>query len=241
MQRQKTKYFLAREQEYMSKLIAGQVKEGEGKKYHEKVLDTYIIIIAQNNVFIGNTALKDQKIFEIDVVPMVVQTKEIYPGNKMYWKFFELTKFKESDSYKGKEINKISPLKEQWLEFLVDCSEQKAKPDRAEIIKKGYEIMKVANWTHDKKTLYWKQKADEEAFFEELKDEKLKLKEGAFKKGKLKGEIKGEISMVKNFIKFGVNTEKFKDGLNFLTSDKVKAEHKDNFIDYIGEHLNECR
>ena len=66
MQRQKTKYFLAREQEYMSKLITNQVKEGEGQQYHEKVLETYIIIIGKSNIFTGNTALKDQKLFEIE-------------------------------------------------------------------------------------------------------------------------------------------------------------------------------
>ena len=36
IQGQRTKYFLAREQEYMAKLIASQVKEGEGKLYHLK-------------------------------------------------------------------------------------------------------------------------------------------------------------------------------------------------------------
>ena len=99
MQGQKQKYFLTREQEYMAKLISGQVKEGQGKQYHEKVLDTYIVVIAKNNMFVGNTALSDQSLFEIDVEPRIVQTGEKYPGNKMHWKFYELEKFKESNQY----------------------------------------------------------------------------------------------------------------------------------------------
>ena len=67
IQGQKKNYFLTREQEYMAKLISGQVKEGEGKLYHDKVLETYIIVIGKANIFLGNTALRDQKLFEIDV------------------------------------------------------------------------------------------------------------------------------------------------------------------------------
>ena len=44
MQREKTLYFLVRSQVYMSKLIAGQVKEGEGDSYN--VLETHILVIA---------------------------------------------------------------------------------------------------------------------------------------------------------------------------------------------------
>lgn len=73
MQRQKTAYFLAREQAYMSKLISKQVKEGEGEKYNEKILDTYIIIIGKQNIFTGNTKLSNQKIYELDVKPVVIQ------------------------------------------------------------------------------------------------------------------------------------------------------------------------
>jgi len=198
MQGQRTKYFLAREQEYMAKLISGQAKEGEGKLYHDKVLETYIIVIGKANIFLGNTALRDQKLFEIDVKPMVMQTNEIVPGNKMHWKFFELPKFQESDNYKS--ISKESPLKEQWLEFLIDCSKQEEAPDRSDIIKRGYEIMKVANWTPDQKALYWKQKMNEIAFLEaqQLQEEEALIKaHEAFEKGQLRGEIKGEIGKIK--------------------------------------------
>ena len=94
----------------MAKLIYGLVKEGQGHEYHEKVLDTYILVIGKENMFIGNTALKGkvlnntqltpQDLFEIDVKPRIKQTGEIVPGNKMHWKFFELPKFKTSGEYK---------------------------------------------------------------------------------------------------------------------------------------------
>jgi predicted transposase/invertase (TIGR01784 family) len=198
MQGQKTKYFLPREQEYMAKLISLQVKEGEGKLYHEKVLETYIIVIGKSNIFVGDTKLQNQKLFEIDVQPMVIQTNEIIPGNKMFWKFFELPKFQESDNYRT--IDKDSALKEQWLEFLIDCSKKDEEPDRSEIIKRGYEIMKVANWTPDQKALYWKQKMNEIAFLEaqQLQEEEALIKaHEAFEKGQLRGEIKGEIGKIK--------------------------------------------
>ena len=70
-------------------------------------------------MFIGLTALKDQEMFEIDVEPQIVQTNEPYPGNKMHWKFYELLKFADSNSYKN--ISKESSIKYQWLEFLIDC------------------------------------------------------------------------------------------------------------------------
>jgi predicted transposase/invertase (TIGR01784 family) len=232
MQGQKTKYFLPREQEYMAKLISNQVREGEGKLYHERVLETYIIIIGKSKIFVGDTRLNDQTLFELDVVPMVKQTKEVVPGNKMFWKFFELPKFEESDNYKI--INKDSSLKEQWLEFLIDCSKQEEEPDRDKIIKQGYEIMKVASWDPNIQALYWHQKAVEEDFFETQEE----AKREEFDKGKLKGEIKGEIKAVKGYLKYEVSKEKFTPDLKFLTQDKVKDSLESN-LEYIKNHLED--
>lgn len=233
MQGQKTKYFLPREQEYMSKLISGQVKEGEGKLYHEKVLETYIIVIGKSNIFVGDTKLQNQKIFEIDVQPVVIQTNEVVPGNKMFWKFFELPKFQESANYKN--IDKDSSLKEQWLEFLIECSTKKVEPDRNEIIKKGYEIMKVATWNPDVQALYAHQKAMEQDFLETQEEVKREEFENGELQGKLKGEIKGEISKVKSLIKFGVAQEKIITDLKFLTNEKVKDQFESN-LEYIKAH-----
>ena len=61
----------------------------------------------------------------------------------MYWKFFELPKFEKFA--KDKDINAGSSLKEQWLNFLINCHDQKIMPENvSEIIKAGYEIMKIA-------------------------------------------------------------------------------------------------
>ena len=244
MQGQRTKYFLAREQEYMAKLISNQVKEGEGKLYNEKVLETYIIVIGKANIFFGSTALKDQKLFELDIMPLVMQTYEVVPFNKMFWKFFELPKFKESSNYKS--MSKDSPLKEQFLEFLLDCSEKEEEPDRDEIIKKAYEVMKVAKWDGDKKALYWKQRANEQDFLatqESLKDEmfekgKIKGKIEGKIEGKIKGEIKGEISKVKALMEEGVPQEKIITKLKFLTQAKIFDKLASN-LRYIQNHIND--
>ncbi|XP_065673233.1 uncharacterized protein LOC136090468 [Hydra vulgaris] len=230
VQGQKTAYFLSREKEYMSKLISGQVKDGEGKLYYKKVLDTYIIVICKENVFTGNTALTNQKLFELDVKPTILQTGEVYPGNMMHWKFYELLKFKQSSIYEN--ICKESPLKYQWLEFLIDCSKHQVEPDRNTTIKKGYEIMKVAKWDSDTQALYWKQKMNAQEA-EEIVDETF---EKGMEKGKLKGEIKGEISKVKDFLDFGASHEQNISKLKFLTQDKVKDKIETNLA-YIQEHL----
>jgi predicted transposase/invertase (TIGR01784 family) len=240
MQGQKTKYFLAREQEYMAKLLVGQVKEGQGKLYHEKVLETYIIVITKENVFTGKAEFEKQKLFEIDVEPRIVQTNEPYPNNKMYWKFFELAKFKNNPNYN--KINKLSDLKEQWLEFLIECNKQASEPERNDIIKKGYEIMKMSQWNGDTKALYWKQKQDVEDILREqeelIKDTEQKaFKEGELK-GKLKGEIKGEIKQVKNFIELELPQEKFVSKLHYLNQENFK-NNLDFNLNYIRNNLEE--
>ncbi|WPY01546.1 PD-(D/E)XK nuclease family transposase (plasmid) [Candidatus Trichorickettsia mobilis] len=244
MQGQKTKCFLAREQEYMAKLIVGQVKEGEGKQYNEKMLETYIIVITKENVFTGKADFEKQKLFEIDIEPRIVQTNEPYPDNKMHWKFFELTKFRNSENYK--KIDKDSSLKEQWLEFLIECNKQKTEPERNEIIKKGYEIMKMSKWDADTQALYWKQKQyikdvlqDQEELIQETAEKAYKEGESkGIEKGKIKGEVKGEISKVKNFMELEVPQEKFITKLHYLTQEKFKDNLEYN-LNYIKDHLAE--
>lgn len=139
---------------------------------------------------------------------MVIETGQEMPGNKMHWKFFELPKFVKF--YKNKTIDISNPLKEQWLDFLVKCNTKIEIPgDVHELIKKGYNIMKIANWSEDQRLLYWKQKSNE---IEEIREQKL-LEEKVFNEGKLegikegieqgkwKGEVKGEISKFKDFQK----------------------------------------
>jgi predicted transposase/invertase (TIGR01784 family) len=215
MQHKQKEYFLTRTQEYMSKLIAGQVKEGQGELYHKAVMDTYILVIGKENMFRGEFALKDQSLFEVDIVPTVKQTGEEMPGNKMHWKFFELLKF--AKTYKNVEIDNSHSLKEQWLDFFLKCSTQEEVPANVnDIIKKGYNIMKMANLTHEQKALYWMQKQDELDTLEQIEIEKkeavkeatqLAFKDGfkdgefkGFKEGEFKGKIKGEIKQIKSFM-----------------------------------------
>ena len=202
MQGQKTKYFLAREQEYMAKLISGQVKEGEGALYHAKVLDTYIIVLAKKNLFVGETALKDSSLYEVDVVPMVRQTQEIYPGNKMHWKFFELEKFAlHGDS---QNITKESPLKLQWLDFLLNCAHQSDIPqDRDEVIKKGYHVMDKMSWDPDDRTMHWKNIRNEQEGEQLLADKEAE--------GIAKGEAKGEAKGIKVALKHNPDLDLEKD------------------------------
>jgi predicted transposase/invertase (TIGR01784 family) len=245
IQGQKQNYFLACEQEYMSKLISGQVKEGQGKAYHEKVLDTYIIVIGKSNMFTGNTKLLDHKIFEIDVEPRVVQTNQTVPGNKMHWKFYELPKFKDSVEYKN--IDKGSIIKYQWLEFLLDCSKKEIEPDdRDELIQKGYDIMKVAKWDADTQALYWKARTNEIDAIEQWQLDidtarTEALQEGLAKgelKGKQEGLIKGEINTVKTLIKFNIPQEKIFESLHVLNH-VVQPDQFHNMLDFISAQITE--
>jgi flagellar biosynthesis/type III secretory pathway protein FliH len=160
----------------------------------------------------------------------------------MHWKFFELAKFKEHND--SKNLTKDSDLKYQWLEFLIDCGDQFNEPDRHELIKEGYDIMKMMQWKGDKQALYWKEQVRELDFIENQKEEKEKaftdgkiegIKEGEIKglekglqKGKLKGEIKGEIGKIKMAIENDIPKEKVISKLNYTSM----------HFDIIAEHLN---
>ncbi len=235
MQNKQKDYFLTRTQEYMSKLISGQVKEGQGAEYDTAVLDTHILIIGKQNMFRGKFALKNQNLFEIDVIPTIVQTGEEMPGNKMHWKFFELSKF--AKNYKGVVIDKLHSLKEQWLDFFLRCNTQNEIPDNInDIIKKGYNIMKIANLSNEQKVLYWKEKQDELDALKEQELLKQELAEKAFKEGEFKGIQKEKArSVVKNEIsniKFGIENE--------LPEEKIvkKLNYTKPYFQVIQEHLN---
>jgi hypothetical protein len=201
-------------------------------------------VITKENVFTGKAEFEKQKLFEIDIEPRIIQTNEAYPDNKMHWKFFELAKFKNSSNYT--KINKDSELKQQWLEFLIECNKQKTEPERNEIIKKGYEIMKMSKWDENTQALYWKQKQYVEDVLHEQEEliketEQKAFKEGEFKgftegefKGKLKGEVKGEIKEAKKgFNKFKIEPEKMVEELEFKF---LKTEH----VNYIQDHLDDA-
>lgn len=231
MQRQYKSYFLPRSQEYMAKIISGQVKAGQGNKYNTALMDTYILSIGKQNIFRGTHALTNKQIFEETVVPWVLETGQEVPGNKMHWKFYELKRF--AKSVKNKTINHESSIKEQWLDFLIKCGTQQEVPnDISEIIKKGYEIMKIANWTEDQRTLYWKQKSNEQ---NEIREQELLIRDGE-RKGELKGEIKGEISQAKLAVKFNIEKDKIEPEFKH-----IKGEKFNQLFNYLQseEHINE--
>ena len=105
-----------------------------------------------------------------------------FEGNKMTWKFFELKKFKEF--MKHELIDQHSPLKHQWMKFLLKCQDEEDTPENIPgIIKEGYQIMEMANWTPEQKALY-----DMEIDQEELTLCKV---EKAGVEGKAKGRAEG--------------------------------------------------
>ena len=260
MQREFKDYFLSREQEYMAKIISQQVSVGQSEKYHEAMMDTYIVVMAKNNIF-PDRKLKDEKqqnkfqeVYDLDkknasneiyyhkeIIPMIKGYNIEVPDNKKHWVFCELTKFKKQ--YKNKEVTSIDSLKVQWLDFLINASERESIPSNLDnIIKKGYEIMKMSLWEQDQQIVYWRQKRDQD-----LSEQSLKQKiDGAFKegeekgiqKGKWKGEIKGEIGKIKMGIKYNMKSEQIKNELKFLTNDENTNNFDINFK-YIEEHLSD--
>lgn len=154
-------------------------------------------------------------------MPWVIDKGQEVPGNKMHWKFYELKKF--AKSVKNKIINHESSIKEQWLDFLVKCKRQQEIPDVSEIIKKGYEIMKIANWTEDQRTLYWKQKSNEQ---NEIREQELLIRDGELKE--IKGIVKGEIKQVKMAVKYGIEKSKIEADFEY-----VKGEKLDQLFEYL--------
>jgi predicted transposase/invertase (TIGR01784 family) len=211
MQRAKQPYFLARTQHYMSKLISVQVNEKGGKEYHRDILDTYILVLEKQNLFTGQHKLSDNSLYEIEVEPIVKQTGQVFPGNKMHWKFFELSKFKEHEVYRN--LTKDSSLKHQWLEFLINCGDQLNEPERDDIIKQGYKIMKLAQWSGDKQNLYWLEQARE---FDQIENQKELIQE-AEKKGLVRGKLESDIDKIKIGIEEGWNQTKILSKLTLLS------------------------
>jgi predicted transposase/invertase (TIGR01784 family) len=247
MQRYGHPSFFPREQEYMSKIISHQVKRGEGKEYDKKILKTYIIIIAKNDIFVEKSESESSKFWERDSYPTIHQTGKMYPQNKMYWKFFELSRFEKyvkNKDVKG-TVDKVN-LKFQWLNFLNNCGKAKSMPENVdEIIKKGYNIMKIAKWTPEQKILYWKHQqnvAATEAQLRKAKEIEEKLKEVEKKveeevkkgveKGIEKGVIKTTIETVKNLLAKKI--------MDLKQIKKVFKNFDSKVVEYVATHLDDA-
>ena len=92
------------------------------------------------------------------------------------------------------------------------------------------------------KVLSWKKIVNELDVLEDLEESIKEVFERGKKLGyertKLKGEIKGEISKIKDLLDFGVSPEKIIPKLKFLTRDEVKDKLESN-IAYIQKHLED--
>ena len=225
MQRKNKDYFVPRTQDYMAKLLSTQVKEGEGQQYHIKLSDTYILVLAKQNLFVGDYKLAGDSnaCYEKTFAPTCKELgNQEMPGNKMHWKFFELNKFKTFT--KNTTIDDSHLLKEQWLDFLINCDSHLDIPNKINtIIQEGYKIMKMANWNSDQINKYYKLKANE---YDEQITKENELKQAEFKgelKGKWKGEYKGEIGKIKMGIEAKWEDEKILKKLNHA---------KDKFSDF---------
>ncbi|AVP87063.1 hypothetical protein phytr_1020 [Candidatus Phycorickettsia trachydisci] len=144
MQKRHKDYFLSRMQTYMSLLTMGHVQRGDSAKYHLKLRDTYILIIAKENIFKGQDAIFKDGVeddsYEKVVVPCIKGLGQEVPQNKLHWVFFELDRFAESIAQKKRE--EYTP-KEQWLDFLLNCPIMTSIPsDIDPIIQNAYRVMK---------------------------------------------------------------------------------------------------
>ena len=233
MQRRGEEYFLARTQDYMAKILSSQVTKSDGgKKYHLAMDKTYMLVVSKAQLFLkGNQVPGDTLImYEKTIVPMIKELGVEVPGNKMYWKFFELPKFK--NYIKNQQISYDSDLKEQWLDFLLNCSECNEIPeDRNDIIKRGYEIMKIANWTKEDRDAYELSKLKEAYALKEEEAMKQEAEKIGFDKGLEKGKwhekYKGEISKIKMGLEANLEDEKILKNLSY-TKDKF-SEFKTYF------------
>ena len=148
VQRQYKDYFLSRSQYYMAKAINLQMQDGQSKLYKDKMLPIYLLTIARETLFrpIDHPEFKDDYSFEKTVVPTIREHKHIeLPGNKMYWKYYELSKFKKV--YENKVVTDQDPIKIQWLDFLSKSHERQETPKVDQLVKQAYSIVERAKWT----------------------------------------------------------------------------------------------
>lgn len=176
MQRSYKQYFLPRTQEYMAKIVAGQVRKGESALYHLKMRDTYVLVIAKEDLFTKDYSLeqiteKTDKKYEKTVVPYIEELNQRMPGNKMHWKFFELKRFARYRHEISEEKIHESP-KLQWLDFFNNCGIMKEIPSNIDpTIKEAYKVMEMANWSPEQREKYWALKSLEVSEAEERKRE----------------------------------------------------------------------
>ena len=128
-----------------------------------------------------------------------------------HWKFFELERFAQHED--SQNITKASPLKLQWLDFLLNCSYQSEIPkDRDEVIKESYHVMDKMFWNPDDKIMHWKRIINEQEW-EQLLAEK-----------EAEGLVKGRAGIIKVALEYSSDAdleENFQ--ISSKTCNKIKA------------------
>jgi len=231
MQRSNKEYFLPRMQEYMGLMLLGQVKEGESSQYHLKLCDSYILVIAKKNIFVDKYSIKTQEggvddLYEKTVVPYIKELKQEIPGNKMHWKFFELSRFE--NKMKGKRFAK-DQIKEQWLEFLIRCPKMEEVPEEVDDkIKDAYEMMENVKKNLNDLFDYWVAKTKE---YDEQEERKA-LEEKYKAEGRAEGKIEGKIENLYNALVIPLQHEVLiKIFGSTFNEEKITAAEK-----YVSEH-----
>lgn len=243
MQKRYKDYFLTRMQTYMSLLTMGQVKKGESAKYHKKLKDTYILVIAKENVFkYQDVVFKDDQeddLYEKTVVPCIKGLGQEVPGNKFHWKFFELDRFAKymEQKKKGAECT----LKEQWLDFFLKCPTMKSIPtDVDPVIQNAYKVMEEILKDPEKYAEYISVKLREAEHEEEIEKNRAEGKaegraEGRAEgkaEGRAEGELKGKVEDFYNALTIPLQHEiLMKLFAAAFNEEKILAAEK-----YISEH-----
>ncbi len=210
MQQAHEAYFLAICQAYMAKLIAGQVKTGESAKYHKVMSETYILSIGKKDLFksTGASAVIGDGVehYEKTVTPMIHELGVTVPDNKMNWKFYELDKFKKF--IENNPVTNNSPMKDQWLNFLLECQRQSKLPeDVDELIKKAYHLMEIEQWSEEERILYWKQQANLDDHFAQVELEREEAQKEGMEKGMEKGRQQEKIANAVRMFEQGMSKE----------------------------------
>jgi len=150
-------------------------------------------------------------------------------NNVLSCKFYCLSNF---EAFLKKNPKKNLDVKEQWLDFLANCRKKKAiPPNTNEAIKKGYEIMQKCLWDSNKEITIWREIQKEYYEVLNLNEE---FKKG-YEKGKLKGSLYAEISMIQFLSEQNYPKEEIKKKVK-LIGQKRYREDLDIPIQYIIDH-----
>lgn len=210
-------------QVYLSKFLCKTIESRTFGRFDEFLPKTYAIVIATGDIL--DDQLNDDELYELTVTPKLLESTEHVPTNKMAWKYFNLTLFakKLADGRINKLFDEKLPLKEQWLNFLANCSNTTNIPaDADSIIQDAYKIMEKAKWSQEFRANY--KKSLRSRMSQHLSITELK--------------IKSELKLIKVLFKHKIQREEIISELNFLVHGNVIDSIEEN-LSYIQNHIND--